>query len=114
MQSDIDEKADYDPIFAAGRGLVAALIAVAGVLFGNGILYLISQYGYQTAKSAGRSPLALFFFLLCIINVGNLFSYIPARTFATHAEKSRRFKSAPRNQFIQQLRRRYRHTARDS
>ena len=77
---------DYDPIFAAERGPVAALIAVAGVLFGNGISYLIFQYGYRTAKQAGRSMLALFFFLLCIMNVGNLISYIPVRTFATHAD----------------------------
>jgi hypothetical protein len=29
---------------------------------------------------------AILFFLLCIMNVGNLISYIPARTFATHAD----------------------------
>ena len=40
---DIDENVDYDPIFAAGRGPLASLIAVAGVLFGNGIFYLLSR-----------------------------------------------------------------------
>jgi hypothetical protein len=84
--SDIDENVDYDPIFAAGRGPIASLIAVAGVLFGNGASYLISLYGYKRAKTAGRTMLALFFFLLCIMNVGNLISYVPARTFATHAD----------------------------
>jgi hypothetical protein len=85
-QSDIDENVDYDPIFASSRGPVASLIAVAGVLFGNGISYLISLYGYNRAKTAGRTALAMFFFLLCIMNVGNLISYVPARTFATHAD----------------------------
>jgi len=85
-QDDIDENVDYDPIFASGRGPIAALIAIAGVLFGNGIFYLISQHGYRAAKQAGHFMLALLFFLLCIMNVGNLISYIPVRTFATHAD----------------------------
>jgi hypothetical protein len=85
-QSDIDENVNYDPIFAAGRGSIAALIAIAGVLFGNGICYLVSLYGYRKARQAGKSMLALFFFLFGLMNVGNLISYIPVRTFATHAD----------------------------
>ena len=83
---DVDENVDYDPIFAAGRGPLASLIAVAGVLFGNGISYLMSRYFYARAKRSGRRMLALFFFLFCIMNVGNLIAYVPARTFATHAD----------------------------
>jgi hypothetical protein len=86
IQSDIDENVNYDPIFAAARGSIASLIAIAGVLLGNGTFYVVSQYGYRTSKQAGRYTLALFFFLLCIMNVGNLISYIPTRTFATHAD----------------------------
>lgn len=52
-QSDIDENVDYDPIFAAGRGPIASLIAVAGVLFGNGASYLISLYGYKEQRQRG-------------------------------------------------------------
>jgi hypothetical protein len=85
-QGDVDENVNYDPIFAAGRGPIASLIAVGGVLFGNGIFYLISLYGYKRARAASRFMLAMFFFLLCIMNVGNLISYIPARTFTTHAD----------------------------
>jgi hypothetical protein len=85
-QDDIDENVDYDPIFAAGRGSIASLIAIAGVLFGNGFSYLLSLYGYKRAKRASRSILAMFFFLLGVMNAGNLISYIPARTFATHAD----------------------------
>lgn len=85
-QSDIDENVDYDPIFAAGRGSIASLIAIAGVLFGNGISYLFSLYGYKRAKQTERFTLAMFLFLLCLMNVGNLISYIPARTFANHAD----------------------------
>lgn len=85
-QADVDENVNYAPIFAAGRGAIASLIAVAGVLLGNGVFYLVSLCGYRRAKIAGRTGLALFFFLLCVMNVGNLISYVPARTFATHAD----------------------------
>ncbi|NYF78315.1 hypothetical protein [Granulicella arctica] len=83
---DIDENVDYDPIFAAGRGWLAALIAVAGVLFGNGLFYLLSRRLYATAKEHGRHMLALFMFLFCMMNAGNFISYVPARTFTTHAD----------------------------
>jgi hypothetical protein len=86
---DIDENVNYDPIFAAGRGSRAALIAVAGLLFGNALFYLISRRLYATAKTHGRYMWALFLFLFCLMNAGNLISYAPARTFATHADMAR-------------------------
>jgi hypothetical protein len=84
--SDIDENVDYDPIFAAGHGWLASLIAVAGVLFGNGLFYLLSRRLYATAKEHGRRMLALFLFLFCMMNAGNFIAYVPARTFTTHAD----------------------------
>lgn len=84
--SDIDENVDYDPIFAAGRGSLAALIAVSGVLLGNGLFYLLSRCLYSTAKAQGRKQLALFVFLFCMMNVGNFISYVPNRTFTNHAD----------------------------
>jgi hypothetical protein len=86
LLSDIDENVDYAPIFAGGRGALAALIAVAGVLFGNGIFYLLSRRLYATAREHGRRMLALFLFLFCLMNVGNFISYVPARTFTDHAD----------------------------
>lgn len=84
--SDIDENVDYDPIFASGHGPFAALIAVAGVLFGNGLSYLLSRRLYTAAKQRGRRTLALFMFLFCMMNAGNFISYVPVRTFTTHAD----------------------------
>jgi len=85
-QSDIDGNVDYDPIFAAGQGSAAALIAVSGVLLGNGLGYIISRYGYSRYKSREKKSVALFMFLFCIMNAGNFISYVPTRTFATHAD----------------------------
>jgi hypothetical protein len=82
----IDENVDYDPIFAAGKGYLASLIAVAGVLFGNGVLYFAARGLYSFAKQRRRQVLGLFAFLLCLMNVGNFLCYVPVRTFTTHAD----------------------------
>lgn len=84
--SDIDENVDYAPIFQAGHGALAALIAVSGVLFGNGLFYLLSRRLYGVAKACGKRILTLFLFLFCMMNVGNFISYVPNRTFTTHAD----------------------------
>jgi hypothetical protein len=84
--SDVDENVNYDPIFSAGRGGAAALIAVSGVLFGNGIFYLVSRRLYFVARTREKRLMALFMFLLCMMNVGNFISYVPNRTFTTHAD----------------------------
>lgn len=86
--SDIDEKVDYAPLFAAGRNHAAALIAVSGVLIGNGLSYLVSLWLYQRANSHNQRPWALFFFWLGVMSVGNFLSYVPIRTFASHADMS--------------------------
>lgn len=83
---DIDENVAYGPVFAAGKGYVAAWIAVAGVLFGNGILYFVSRGLYSLARRRRLEALLLFAFLLCLMNVGNFLCYVPVRTFATHAD----------------------------
>lgn len=86
FQDDIDENVDYSPIFAAGRGPFASLIAVAGVLIGNGISYLVSRLLYMKAKRKQRRAWAMFWFWICVMSVGNFLSYVPIRTFTTHAD----------------------------
>jgi hypothetical protein len=82
----IDENVDYDPIFAAGKGYLASLIAVAGVLFGNGVFYFVARGLYSFAKQRHRQVLGLFAFLFCLMNVGNFLCYVPVRTFTTHSD----------------------------
>jgi hypothetical protein len=86
FQNEIDENVDYAPIFAAGRGPLASLIAVAGVLIGNGISYLVSRFLYRRATQKKMHAWAMFFFWLCVMSVGNFLSYVPVRTFTTHAD----------------------------
>jgi len=83
---DVDENVEYGPIFAAGKGYLAALIALNGVLIGNGVFYLISRRLYSFARQRRREILGLFAFFWCLMNVGNLLCYVPVRTFTTHAD----------------------------
>jgi len=85
-QADIDENVDYAPIFANGRGSLASLIAVAGVLIGNGISYIVSRLLYAKARQRKMRAWAMFFFWVCVMSVGNFLCYVPIRTFATHAD----------------------------
>ena len=85
LQADIDENVDYDPIFASGRGWLASLIAVSGVLIGNGISYIVSRLLYAKAKQKKMYGWSMFFFWVCVMSVGNFLCYVPIRTFATHA-----------------------------
>jgi hypothetical protein len=80
FQDDIDENVDYAPIFAAGRGALASLIAVAGVLIGNGFSYIVSRWLWTKAKQKKTRAWAMFFFWLCVMSVGNFLSYVPVRT----------------------------------
>ncbi len=86
FQEDIDENVDYGPIFAAGRNWSAGLIAVAGVLLGNGLTYLVSRWAFARAMAGRHRASVMFFFWLCVMSVGNFLSYVPMRTFATHAD----------------------------
>jgi hypothetical protein len=86
FQDDIDENVNYAPIFAAGRGAAVSLIAIAGVLIGNGISYLVSRALYARAKQRAMRAWAMFFFWLCVMSVGNFLSYVPVRTFTWHAD----------------------------
>lgn len=86
FQEDIDENVDYAPIFAAGHGSLAAFIAVAGVLIGNGLSYILSRVSYARARERKSRGWAMLSFGVCLMSVGNFLSYVPVRTFATHAD----------------------------
>jgi len=83
---DIDENVGYSRIFADSKGYLASLIAVSGVLFGNGVLYLAARRLFSLARQRCRPALGLLAFLLCLMNVGNFLCYVPVRTFTTHAD----------------------------
>ncbi len=85
LLSDVDENVDYAPIFAADKGYLASLIAIAGVSV-NVIFYFVARAIFSFARRQGRHLLGLFAFLFCLMNVGNFLDYVPQRTFTTHAD----------------------------
>lgn len=82
IQLGINQKVDEAPIYAAGRSLDVGLIALAGMLLGNGIItYPLARLGYGWAVMAGRPGWALFAFWVTVASVGNFIDYVPIRTF---------------------------------
>ena len=83
IQMGINQKVDVGSIFAAGRSVDVALIAVAGSLLGNGIIsYPLSRLGYHQATKHARRGWAMFAFWVTAASIGNFIDYVPIRTFA--------------------------------
>lgn len=86
FQGDVGDNVQYEPIFAAGAGLSAAAIALAGVALGNVAPYFLL---YRIARSPGIAarPAALsLVFWLAMMCAGNVWSYVPMRAITSHAD----------------------------
>jgi hypothetical protein len=82
----IDENVDYSTALTADKNWQVALVAFAGPGLANGGLYLLSRR-FITAPAVTARPVAtyvLFWFLL--MNVANLYDYVPIRTFASDGD----------------------------
>jgi hypothetical protein len=78
----IDEDVDYEQALAAGHTTAAALTAMAGVVIGNGIFYLVARRLLRRPALAGRPWVLYFLFWYIVHSVGNFYDYVPLRTFA--------------------------------
>ncbi|WP_051329466.1 hypothetical protein [Geminicoccus roseus] len=86
LQQEISENVDYDRMFATGHGFEAAVVALAGPGLGNGLLYLTCALTLRR-QSSSMPPLGLLLlFWLAVMASGNLWSYAPVRTIATHGD----------------------------
>jgi hypothetical protein len=83
LQRGMSENVDYAPIFAAGRGGQAAIIAAAGMVIGNALItYPLSLWGIGRSRLRDSRACEMFFYWLCVASVGNFIDYVPVRTFA--------------------------------
>ncbi|HEY4275765.1 MAG TPA: hypothetical protein VGM68_09790, partial [Rhizomicrobium sp.] len=72
---------------AAGRGRDAGLIAVAGMVLGNGLITLpLSRLAYRWAKARNARAFAMLAFWCTLASVGNLIDYVPIRTFTMESD----------------------------
>lgn len=76
----VSENVDYLGILAAGHDLQVALIGVAGITV-TIILFFVSLYFLRQAYILNSPFLLSFFFWFLDINLMEIFSYVPNRTF---------------------------------
>ncbi len=83
---DIYENVDYRAALDAGRYWQVAVTAFAGPGLANGGLYLLARRFVASPRLAGRplAAYALFWFLL--MNLANLYDYVPIRAFAADGD----------------------------
>jgi hypothetical protein len=82
IQLGINQKVDEATIYAAGRPLDVGLVAMAGMVLGNGIItYPLARLGFRQAMTMERPGWALFAFWVTVASVGNFIDYVPIRTF---------------------------------
>ena len=81
LLSNIDEHVNYQFIFSSGHPVDVSLVAFAGPGIANGSLFLISYCLLKNKIVKKRSMLFYFVFLFNLMNLGNLFDYVPIRTF---------------------------------
>ena len=82
----IDENVDYESALAAGHGVAVAIVALAGPLLANGGMYLLFRRLSMSAAVRARPVAAWVVFWLVVMNLGNLWCYIPIRTFAADGD----------------------------
>jgi hypothetical protein len=83
---DVGDNVNYDPIFAAGRGIPVAAIALAGTFLGNGLLYVV-LYLIAGTEAVGSSRWVLSLnYWVALMCAGNVWGYVPIRAITTHAD----------------------------
>jgi|GEM_PF-2324065 len=83
---DVSDNVSYDPIFAAGQGVRAALIALAGPYVGNGFLYVVLAILISKCPATGYRYLGMLLYWLALMCAANVWSYVPIRSITTHAD----------------------------
>jgi hypothetical protein len=78
----IDEDVDYDRALAAGHTTAVAVTAMAGVVIGNGVFYLVARTFLGQPAVLGRPWVVYSLFWYIVHSVGNFYDYVPLRTFA--------------------------------
>ena len=81
LLSNIDEHVNYHLIFLSGHSADVSLVAFAGPGIANGSLFLMSYCLLKNKIVEKRPMLFYFIFLFNLMNLGNLFDYVPIRTF---------------------------------
>ena len=82
----IDEAVNYSHICSIGHPYQAGIIAITPPVITNGGMFLICIYLQSKKWLMNKKWLFYFVFWLSIMSLGNVFDYIPVRTFSTHGD----------------------------
>lgn len=83
---DVSDNVNYEPIFASGHGVAAALIALAGPFIGNGALYFVLYALIRKLPIEANRYLWMFLYWMSLMCAANVWSYVPIRAITTHAD----------------------------
>lgn len=86
LLANIDENVDYTPALEAGKHWKVALTAFAGPGIASGGLFLIARSLITKPWFRTRPVAANFLFWFLLMNLGNMYDYVPMRVFANHAD----------------------------
>jgi hypothetical protein len=81
----VDEAVDYPALLNAGKNWAVAFIAIFPVII-NLLLSLYCFHLMQSMRIKKRTWLYIFLLWFSAFNLAEFFSYIPTRTFTTHAD----------------------------
>ncbi|MBN2479043.1 MAG: hypothetical protein JXA94_02325 [Parachlamydiales bacterium] len=79
------EKVDYDLIFAQGKNYIVGLIGISAIIT-NAILFILSTILLNIKFSKKSLFVYSFLFWFSLINLAEIFSYIPIRTFSNYGD----------------------------
>lgn len=82
----VDENVNYNMIFLSDHYADVALIAFAGPGIANGLLFIASYFLLKKRKIQQKQYVFYFLFLFNLMNLGNLYDYVPIRTFSNHGD----------------------------
>lgn len=86
LLADIDENVDYASAMDAGKHWQSAVTAFVGPGVINAGFFLLSTFVLRAGWLVGRPVIANFVFWFLLMNLGNLYDYVPMRVFADHGD----------------------------
>ncbi|MFW6129240.1 MAG: hypothetical protein ACOC6P_03220 [Candidatus Aminicenantaceae bacterium] len=79
----VDENVNYNHLFSTGHNIAASIISMSALIT-NALLFLLSIFLLSTKKIQKKRLVYLCIYWFAVMNIGELYSYIPLRTLAVN------------------------------
>lgn len=81
----VDEDVNYLELYQAGKIWTVAIIAITPIIV-NALMYLFSLWIISLPVIQMQKKIYAFIFWFALMNLGEIYSYIPIRTFGSHGD----------------------------